>query len=118
MIEAIKELGDRLARLPGVAVEVTSFPSGAVWLDVWRNKRLFVLKYSTDWGGFGVDEVEDDDGLTNYYRYTFRDLKAAAEQLTKLVESAIIELPRSISTPPLLDLPSVHTPLDSTPDRS
>src|SRR5438552_804552 len=48
----------------GVSTEITTFPSGAVMLDVRRGDRLFVLAYSPSWPGFGVDEVLGGTGVT------------------------------------------------------
>lgn len=122
MIERFKALADKLLQIAGVTVELMPFPSGAVFLDVWRGRRFFVLAYSPQWNGFGLDDTsldtEVDDGWTNNFDFWFKEFEPAAEHLIRRVESANDDSARIVSTPPLLDLPSVHTPLDSTPDRS
>lgn len=67
-------------------VEITSFPSGAAMLDVWRAGRLFVLAYFPG-EGFGVDEVLDGEGFEMGYRHFFQDFDRAANQLMAMVNT-------------------------------
>ena len=85
MIDRINALAFELSTSPGVTYEVTPFASGAVYLDVWRDSRLFVLFYSPN-EGFGVDEMLKNDGFASGYRYCFPDFESAAEKLRRLVD--------------------------------
>ena len=122
MIERFKTLADKLLQVSGVTVELMPFPSGAVFLDVWRGKRFFVLAYSPQWNGFGLDDssldTEDDAGWTNNFDFWFKEFEPAADQLVHRVESANDDSTRIVPAPPVFDMPGVHTPLDSTPDRN
>src|SRR4051812_39980016 len=85
MIDAMEELTRQIARLPGTRAELTTFPSGAAMLDVWRGGRLFVLAYTPSWKGFGVDEAHDDEGLLEKYDFFSEDFHSAAVHLWDLV---------------------------------
>lgn len=76
------------AALPDAACEVSTFDSGAVWLDVRLNERLFILRYLPSIDRFGVDEVRDDEGMEMADRFAFDDLDAAVGKLMELLESA------------------------------
>jgi len=88
MRREIESLVPRIkASFPGVITEVEHFPSGAAMLDVrWRG-RLFVLAYSSN-GGFGVDEVKDNEGMEMGYRFRSADYPEAAEELFRLLRCA------------------------------
>jgi hypothetical protein len=75
------------ASFPGVVTEVEHFPSGAAMLDVRWLGRLFVLAYSPS-GGFGVDEVKDDEGMEMGYRFRSADYAEAVEELFRLLRLA------------------------------
>jgi hypothetical protein len=51
---------------PGCNIEIDSFPSGSIMLDLYRDDRLFVLAYSPK-DGFCVDEVRDRDAFNSGY---------------------------------------------------
>jgi hypothetical protein len=86
---------DRLANLaaeieaafPEAKAELESFPSGAAMLDVRRGGRLFVLAY-TPRGGFGVDEVGEEEGFDTGYKFVSEGFDEAAEELRRLLRSA------------------------------
>ncbi len=88
MIDEMRELARRIAGLPGTRTEVTTFPSGAAILDVWREGRLFVMAHTPTWKGFGVGEVLDDEGFLEKYDFFSEDFTAAAEHLWKIVQAA------------------------------
>ena len=74
------------AGFPGSTTEVTTFPSGAVNLDVRRGDRALVMAYipSQDW--YGVDELSPDDGLDTSYRYGAADFAGARDALLRLLD--------------------------------
>ena len=74
-------------RAAGTATEVTTFPSGAVMLDVRRGDHLYVLAYSPS-TGFGVDEVLDGDGIGTSYRFGFPDFESAKAKVLSLLTEA------------------------------
>ena len=80
---------DLRRRLDGVSTELSVFPSGAVFLDVRRSDRAWVLTYSPTHDQFGVDELGDQDGFTTSYRYTTDKLAKAAQILTGLVAGTL-----------------------------
>ena len=88
MIDKMGDLARQLEALPGTRTELTTFPSGAAMLDVWREGRLFVMAYTPTWKGFGVDEVLDGQGLLEKYDFFSEDYAPAAEHLRKLVQNA------------------------------
>jgi hypothetical protein len=49
-------------------VELEFFPSGAFHVDIRYQGRLFVCAYSAG-GGFGVDEIDEDTGLGEQFRF-------------------------------------------------
>ena len=81
----IKRLSEQLEMIPGQSVKLSTFPSGAAMLNVHSRDRLFVLAFSPKFG-FGVDEVKDDDGISNFYRFVFRDFENAEKQLWELLK--------------------------------
>jgi len=76
---------DLRQRHSGISTELSEFPSGAVFLDVRRHDRAWVLTYSPTHDQFGVDELGDQDGFTTSYRYTTNQLAEAVQILTDLV---------------------------------
>src|SRR5258708_2303064 len=88
MLSQMSKLTQRVAELPGTRTELTTFPSGAVMLDVWREDRLFVMAYTPTWKGFGVDEVLDGEGLLEEYDFFSHDFTPAAERLWQIVQQA------------------------------
>jgi hypothetical protein len=72
--------------IPGQSVKLSTFPSGAAMLNVHSKDRLVVLAVSPKCG-FGVDEVKDDDGISNFYRYVFKDFESAEKQLWELLKN-------------------------------
>lgn len=88
MIDEMEELARRIAELPGTRTELTTFPSGAAILDVWREGRLFVMAYTPTWKGFGVDEVLDNEGFLEKYDFFSGDFTPAAEHLWKIVQES------------------------------
>ena len=87
----MKETLERLAgfyreRFPPIRVEVTSFPSGSVMMDVWQGGKFFVLSCDGNHGWSVCDVGEGDAfdavGLT----YAFDNFSAAERRLTALVE--------------------------------
>jgi hypothetical protein len=79
-----------------IRTELTTFPSGAVMLDVHARGRLFVLAWSPSWNRFGVDDREDDEvGLDTSFRYGFDDLPAAWAKLLDLLRAAPAPAPHA-----------------------
>jgi hypothetical protein len=93
MCEEIGTLAAQIeATFPGATTEIESFPSGAIMLDVrWRG-RLFVMAY-TSRGGFGVDEVGDEEGFETGYQFCSNDLHQARDDLSRLLRS--VDYPQS-----------------------
>ena len=84
--KALEDLAaDLRQRHADAATELSAFPSGAVFLDVQRGTRAWVLNYSPSYDQFGIDELSDHDGFTTSYRYTTNELTEAARILTALV---------------------------------
>jgi hypothetical protein len=73
------------ADFPGTTTELSTFPSGAVHLDVRQSDRVLVLAYipSQDW--YGVDELLPDDGLETSYRHGAADFPGARDALLRLL---------------------------------
>jgi hypothetical protein len=91
MVEEIFTLAEQLkSALPATNTEVHTFPSGAVMLDVRHSGRLFVLAY-TPAGGFGVDEVREEEGFEMGYRFLSKDFREAAEELHRLLREAHLQ---------------------------
>lgn len=90
MIDKMKDLAAALALIPDTRVELSSFPSGAAMLDVWRSGRLFVMEYSPT-RRFGVDEVKDGEGFLIGSRNAYPEFEPAAERLKSLVDGAAAE---------------------------
>ncbi len=74
------------AAFAGSTTEVRAFDSGSVMFDVRRHGRLLVMVYSKV-GGFGVDEVGEDDGFEMGYRFTSNKFEEAAEELHRLLQA-------------------------------
>ena len=88
MADRVTELSRQIEQaFPDVAVDVMAFPSGSVMLDIRRHARLYVLAYSQN-RGFGVDEVQDDEGFLVGYAFTSEDFETAAERLWELVNNS------------------------------
>jgi hypothetical protein len=71
-----------------VQTEITTFPSGAVSLDVRVGGRAFVLDYFPSYDMFGVDELAGDGGFNSGYRFGFKDFDSARAKLLNLLEEA------------------------------
>ena len=89
MIDKMEELTKRIAVLPGTRAELTTFPSGAALLDVWRGGRLFVMACAPAWKGLGVAEVHDGEGFQEKYDFFSEEYAPAAEYLWRLVQEAL-----------------------------
>ena len=86
VLDRITDLARRVqSGFPDARVELTRFPSGGAMLDVVRCERLYVLEYAPTRGGFGVDEVRDDEGFLTSYAFASEDFEPAAERLWELV---------------------------------
>lgn len=71
----------------GARAELTQFPSGGAMLDVRDSGgRVFVIAH-TPRQGYGVDEVQANDGLGTGYRFAYSDLPSAAAKLRELIAS-------------------------------
>ena len=90
LLEEIKQFAEEVRKdSPAVRTEVMAFPSGAVMLDVFREGRMFVLAYLPSYSCFGVDEVQDDDGIGTWYRYGFADFPSAKDKLLQLMKEPL-----------------------------
>jgi hypothetical protein len=76
------------ASFSGSTTEVEFFPSGSAMLDVRWLGRLFVMAYSPAAGGFGVDEVSEEDGFNSGYRFVSNEFSEAADELYRLLKDA------------------------------
>lgn len=73
---------------PALDASCKVFPTGAVWLDVRQDGRLFVLAFLPSHQSFGVDEARPEDGIGTDFRYGFSDLESAKKQLLTLLNQA------------------------------
>ncbi|HWY88456.1 MAG TPA: VOC family protein [Gemmataceae bacterium] len=97
-ITEMMRLREGLAAEPvGIEAELTTFPSGSAMLDVRRAGHAFVMAY-TPKDGFGVDELNPDDGFVTGYRFVFKDFEPAARQLRAM---AVPEIPTESPSPAL-----------------
>lgn len=70
-------------------VDLQDFHSGAVWLDIRYDGRLFTLAYQPTARVFGVDEADDDvHGLGTHFEFCFGEFAAAKAKLLSLLEEA------------------------------
>jgi hypothetical protein len=89
VLDRIADLSKRIGEAyPDARVELSRFPSGNAMLDVVRCERLYVLEYAPARGGFGVDEVREDEGFLVGYAFTSEDFEPAAERLWELVNDS------------------------------
>src|SRR5437762_13551015 len=56
-----------------IKTKITTFPSGAVSLDIRVGGRVFVVDYLPSYAMFGVDELDDDGGFNSGYRFGYKD---------------------------------------------
>jgi hypothetical protein len=85
----VAEFAKRLqTSYPTARIEVKDFPSGAAWLDIFREHDWHQLHYYPSWKLFCVDECEEDDAFQLNYRYTYPDFPSAAEQLLRMLSAA------------------------------
>lgn len=89
LAEQFRQLATTLDATAGCArSELTLFPTGGVMLDVHRKDgRAFVLAFSPD-RGFGVDELQVDDGMIASYQLVFDEFADAAQKLQELVSQS------------------------------
>lgn len=84
VVDALGQLkNDLLEAQTDITAQLTSFPTGSAMLDIQRDGRAFVMAYAPS-HGFGVDELDGDEGLTAGYRFTFGDFESAAHKLRSL----------------------------------
>jgi lactoylglutathione lyase len=80
----MKQLRDSLTAEPlGITAELTTFPSGGAMLDVRRDGRAFVMAYAP-LHGYGIDQLQPDDGFVTGYRFVFDNFEPASRQLKAL----------------------------------
>lgn len=77
---------------PEARVEVEQFPSGAASLDVWRDGRFYVLRYTPTYHAYDVTEMTEKHVLDSGPCDVFDDLDTAA---TRLREIIAVPVPRS-----------------------
>ncbi len=77
----------RLKR-PSAVVELVSYDGGGVIVDVHVNGRLFVLAYSPS-GGFGVDEVSNNEGLGAGYKHVVADIDSAIALMWSMLDECV-----------------------------
>ena len=93
VVDDVYQFAKALRGRDGVRADVTTFPSGAVWLDVFLGERLFVLAYLPSYQSFGVDEVRPDDGIGTDFRFGFADFASAQRKITDLLQNAQVPIP-------------------------
>ena len=91
MLEQISDLAQKIRLdFSEAIVTLECFSSGAAMLDVQLYDKLFVMAYSPT-SGFGIDEVEEEEGFNIGYRFNTKKFSVAAAELNKLIESARIK---------------------------
>jgi len=72
----------------GVVVTDSTFPSGALFLDVRLNQRVWVLMYSPQHDRYGIDELRGDDGFSTGYAHSASSFAEASQILLGLLRAA------------------------------
>src|SRR3954470_9569144 len=93
VIDEVTAFANELSPTTGVRTELATFPSGAVWLDVFVGGRHFILAYLPSYSSFGVDEVQPDEGLGTTFRFGFPDFASAKQKLLTLLRQAPAVVP-------------------------
>src|SRR5437762_6976278 len=88
IIDNVTELANDLRATAGIRAELATFPSGAVWLDVFVGGRHFILAYLPSYSSFGVDEVQPDEGIGTSFSFGFPDFGSAKRKLLTLLQNA------------------------------
>ena len=89
LLEDVGRLAEALRQgSADIQTEITTFPSGAVSLDVRGGGRAFVLDYFPSYEMFGVDELTGDEAFNSGYRFGFKDFSSARAKLLTLIEEA------------------------------
>ncbi len=84
--DCISGLADMLRReWPDARIEVEQFPSGAAFLDVWRDGRFFVLRYTPSHRAYDVTEVTDEHIFDSGPCESFDELDPAAARLREII---------------------------------
>jgi hypothetical protein len=90
ILENVSGLADELQKdTLNVRTDIQTFPSGAVWLDVYYTGRLFIMAYQPTGQYFGVDEyIRERDGIGTDFHFSFQDFESAKAKLLDLLEEA------------------------------
>jgi len=94
----MRQLAQRLETdLIGLHTALTEFPSGGAMLDLRSaDGRAFVMAYSPS-EGFGVDELQPDDGFGTGYEYVADEFEKAEQRIHQLLLKKPDELPQPVS---------------------
>lgn len=88
--DRISGLADELRReWSDARVEAERFPSGSAFLDVWRDGRFYVLRYSPSHRVYDVTEVTEEHVLDSGPCEVFDDFAAAAARLREIVAAPV-----------------------------
>lgn len=93
VIDEVTAFANELRPRTGVRTKLATFPSGAVWLDVYVGGRHFILAYLPSYSSFGVDEVQPDEGIGTWFSYGFPDFPSAKQKLLTLLQKAQAVVP-------------------------
>jgi hypothetical protein len=86
MIEDVRALTEQLAEIdPQTDPKVTSFPSGALMLDINVRGRKYVFEYVPSLNGFGVSSVDSATFGWEGVDVQFEDFDSAKSYLLGLV---------------------------------
>lgn len=66
-------------------VELSTFPSGAINLDIHYAGKLYVMAYFPTDLKFCVDEARPEDGIGSDFRYAFGEFAEAKEQILAML---------------------------------
>src|SRR5687767_4586502 len=93
VVDEVTAFSNELSPMTAVRTELATFPSGAVWLDVFVGGRHFILAYLPSYSGFGVDEVQPDEGIGTWFSFGFPDFASAKQKLLTLLQDAQAVVP-------------------------
>lgn len=91
MIEQARALARQIAEMdPQTDPKITSFPSGALMLDVNVRGRKYVLEYFPSLHGFGVSSVDSATFGWEGVDEQFKDFDGAKRYLIGLVSGSVV----------------------------
>ena len=73
-------------------IEIDRFPSGAASLDVWRDGRFFVLRYTPSYRVYDVAEVTEEHAFDAGPCEVFDDLDSAAARSREIIAAPVTRI--------------------------